>query len=464
MKALLVEEVKNVLHAEVKTLTLKGLIHGISIDSRETKKGDLFVAIRGQNYDGHDFIDDAVRTGAVGAVIDRSLPLSDTVRQHEAIILKVKDTVEALGELAKFYRTLCGSVAVIGVTGSNGKTTVREMIYHVLGKHKKGHRSPKNYNNQIGVPLTLFGVESSDEFVVVEIATNAPGEVAQLSQIAAPDVAVITRVGPSHLDGLKDIDGVSQEKVSIIAGLKRNGVLICGVDHPPTLERARGAGRHVITFGLDGNCDVYATQVERVGQMIRFMTNDRCEVVLPMTGMHNVTNALAALAAVRRLGITSQQFAEAMRDFAPVASRMQMWDVNGIAVIDDSYNANPVSMSAALDELVSYNGAKRKVFVCGDMDELGEAADEYHRRLGRELVERGVDLLLTVGPKAAVTAEAALAAGLGKGDIMRCINSKRMARLIKSMLFDGDVVLVKGSRSMEMEKVIVSLNRWKGRN
>lgn len=464
MKALLVEEVKNVLNADLKTPMIKGLVRGISIDSRKISKDDLFVALRGENFDGHDFIEDAVKAGAVAVVIDRSLPLSDAVKQSGAVVMKVDNTVAALGELAKFYRQLCGSVTVVGVTGSNGKTTVREMIYHVLSKHKKGHRSPKNFNNQIGVPMTLFGVESSDEFAVVEIATNAPGEIAALSRIAAPDVAVITRVGPSHLEGLKTVEGVSQEKVSIVAGLKRNGALICGVDHPPTLEKARAAGRHVITFGLDESCDVYATRLRRDGQMVRFVTNDRCEVVLPMVGLHNVDNALAALAVVRRLGITSQQFADAMRDFAPVSGRMQVWDVNGITIIDDSYNANPVSMDAALDELTGYNGARRRVLVCGDMEELGEAAEEYHKKLGRDVVDRKIDLLLTVGPKAALTAEAALAAGLGKGDMMRCINSKRMARLIKSLLFDGDVILVKGSRAMEMEKVIVSLNRWKGRN
>ncbi|MCK4629766.1 MAG: UDP-N-acetylmuramoyl-tripeptide--D-alanyl-D-alanine ligase, partial [Sedimentisphaerales bacterium] len=385
-------------------------------------------------------------------------------KQAGVVIMQVEDTVRALGALARFYRrNLCGSVNVVAVTGTNGKTTVREMIYHVLSRFKKGHRSPRNYNNHIGVPLTIFGIEAEHDFAVVEIGTNAPGEVAALSRIAEPDIAVITRVGPSHLEGLKDVEGVSVEKVSIVAGLKEHGVLVCGVNHPPTLERVKALGKHLIKFGLDTKCDVYAEKIERDKNGVRFVTNDRCEIRLGMLGVHNVNNALAALAVVRRLGITSEQFSQSLKDFKPAKGRMECKEVNGITIIDDSYNANPVSMTAALEELVNFPQAKRRVFVAGDMYELGEESDEFHRELGRKIARKGVELLLTVGPRGAQVAEAALEAGMGRGSIMRCKNSKRMARLIKSMLFNGDVVLVKGSRAMEMEKVIVSLDRWKGR-
>ena len=464
MKAILLEEVKNVLRAELKTPLRKGRITRVTTDSRQVKAGDLFVALRGERFDGHDFIDAAVRAGAQAVLIDRNVPLSEEVKQTGVVVMQVEDTVQALGALARFYRrNLCGSVNVVAVTGTNGKTTVREMIYHVLSRFKKGHRSPRNYNNNIGVPLTIFGIEAEHDFAVVEIGTNAPGEVATLSRIAEPDIAVITRVGPSHLDGLKDIEGVSVEKVSIVVGLKEHGVLVCGVGHPPTLERAESLGRHVIKFGLDTKCDVYAEKVERDKGGVRFVTNDRCEVRLGILGVHNVNNALAALAVVRRLGITSEQFSEAMKDFKPAKGRMECREVHGITVIDDSYNANPVSMTAALEELVNFPQAKRRVFVVGDMYELGEKSEQFHRELGRNIAGEGIELLLTVGPKGAQVAESALEAGMGRGSIMRCKNSKRMARLIKSMLYDGDVVLVKGSRAMEMENVIVSLDRWKGR-
>jgi len=462
MKAILIDEIKNVLRAELKTDVHKGLITGVTIDSRTVGRGNLFVAIRGERFDGHDFVEEAARRGAIAVVVERNIPLPGPIKQ-EIAVLQVGDTVEALGRLARFYRhDLCGSVNVVGVTGTNGKTTVREMIYQVLSRTKKGSRSPHNFNNALGVPLTLFGIESDHEFAVVEIGTNAPGEVAALSRMAEPDVAVITQVGPSHLEGLKDVEGVSVEKVSIVAGLKDHGVLVCGTDHGPTLERVGALGRHLITFGLEKDCDVYAEQVRRDTDGVRFITNDRCAVWLPMPGLHNVKNALAALAVVRRLGVSSQAFAEAMRDFAPAPGRMVCRNVNGLTIIDDSYNANPVSMASALEELMHYPEARRRVLVVGDMCELGESAGDYHEALGREVVEQGVDMLLTVGPLGAQVAEASLAAGMGRGQTMRCKNSKRMARLIKSMLFNGDVVLVKGSHAMEMEKVITSLNRWKG--
>jgi len=371
--------------------------------------------------------------------------------------------VEALGSLAQYYRRSLGSsVDVIGVTGSNGKTTVREMIYHTLSYKRRGYSSPKNYNNQIGVPITLFGIDSDHDFAVVEMGSNAPGEIAGLSRIAEPDVAVITHVGASHLEGLKDIDGVSAEKVSIVTGLRQRGVVVCGTEHGPTLEKIRTLDKGVITFGLDESCDVYATDVKRIQGGIRFLTNDHCDILLPLLGLHNVRNALAALAVVRRLGMTTAEFARAIAEFRPVDRRMVPQEVNGITIIDDSYNANPVSMKAALEELTSRADAQRRVLVCGDMNELGDHSDKYHRELGRMVAASNIDLLFAVGESAALTARAALEAGMGWSNVQRIVGSKRLARLIKSMIHNGDVILVKGSRAMEMEKVVASLARWKG--
>ncbi|MCF7958161.1 MAG: UDP-N-acetylmuramoyl-tripeptide--D-alanyl-D-alanine ligase [Phycisphaerae bacterium] len=464
MRSILLEEVKNVLRAEMKTPLGKGAVTGVTTDSRAVQPGDLFFALRGDHFDGHDFIDEVVARGAVAVVIDRKMPMSETVRNSTVSVMRVDDAVEALGVLAGFYRSkLVGSVAVIGVTGTNGKTTVREMIYHVLSKSRKVHRSPKNYNNQIGVPLTLFGIESDHQVAVVEIGTNAPGEIAPLARMAGIDVAVITHVGPSHLEGLVDVMGVSEEKVSIVTGLKGRGAIVCGVDHKPTLDKLAAMGRHVITFGLDDSCDVSAREVERVDGHYRVMTNDRCELTIPMAGLHNVKNALAALAVVRRLGVSSQAFAEAIKDFKPVAGRMVYREVNGITIIDDTYNANPVSMRSAIDELMSNDQAERRVLAFGDMGELGPDAIEIHQQFGREIAAMNVDLLLAVGPLAAHTAKAALDAGIGWSNVQKSVNSRRLARLAKSLVRNGDIILVKGSRAMAMEKVVESLERWKGR-
>ena len=463
MKSLLLEEVKHALQAELKTPSRKGVITGVKIDSRRVKTGDIFVAVVGENFDGHDFVEQAVSAGARAVVVSRNIPLSDAVRQSGVCVMRVDDTVKALGNLARFYRRSLGHcITVIAVTGSNGKTTTREMIYHVLSKSKKGHRSPSNYNNHIGVPMTMFGIEPNHEFVVVEIGSNAPGEVAALSQIVEPDVAVITQVGPSHLEGLGDVEGVSVEKVSIVAGLRDRGVVVCGVDHQATLDRVQSLGRHVITFGLDGHSDVCCRYVRHEPGSMRFETNDRCKVLLPVGGLHNVSNALAALAVVRRLGVSSQAFAAALTDFTNMQGRMGYSQVNGITIIDDSYNANPASMNAALQELASYSNARRRVFICGDMHELGEASAHYHHLLGRAIADSNVDFLLAVGAEAAVTATAALDAGMGWSQVQRSINSRRLARLVKSMIREGDVILVKGSRAMQMEKVVASLQRFRG--
>lgn len=462
MKPLLLQEIKQALRGEYKTSARKKLITGVTTDSRTVAPGDLFVALHGEHFDGHEFIDQAVAGGAVAVVADRNIPISPMITEHEVCLIKVDDTLIALGDLARFYRRSLGrSLTVIAVTGSNGKTTTREMIYHTLGKNRKGHRSPGSFNNSVGVPLTLLGVERGHDFVVVEIGSNAPGEVAALSRIAQPDIAVITSVGQSHLAGLKDTDGVSVEKVAITAGLDDHGVIICGTDHQPTLDRIKALGRRMISFGFDPAADVGATKVRRLNGHMLFETNDHIEIDLPMGGRHNVSNALAALAAVRRLGITNHDFARAMQDFTPVAQRMIYKEVNGITVIDDTYNANPSSMAVALDELLTHPHAPRRVMIVGDMGELGPESDRLHQQLGRDIAAANIDLFLAVGPQAALAATAALEAGMGWGSVTRSVSSKRLARLVKSMIHQGDVIMVKGSRMMEMEKVVESLLRFR---
>ena len=463
MKPLLLDEVKHAVRAELKTPLGKGLVKRVCTDSRQIEPQDLFIALHGDRYDGHDYIDTAIAAGARAVMIDRNMPVPDNAEASNTCVMKVNDTTEALGLLARFYRrSLRHSAQIIAVTGSNGKTTTREMIYHILSKFKKGCRSPHNYNNQIGVPLTLLGIDQDHDFAVVEIGANSPGEVAQLSRICEPNIAVITHIGPTHLEGFKDLDGVSTEKISIVVGLQEHGVVVCGIDHPPTLERLKTLGRHVITFGLDKHADVSGGNVRRTHGQVRFETNDRADVLLPIAGIHNVKNALAALAVVRRLGITSAEFARAMRDFQGAKRRMAVHPVNGITIIDDCYNASPSSMAAALAELNSITDAPRRIFVVGDMGELGDLSEHYHRQLGADIANANVDLLLAVGSQAAWTAEAALQAGMGRSSIQRAISSKRLARLIKSMIRDEDTILVKGSRAMKMELVVEALQRFRG--
>jgi len=463
MKPLLLEEVKHAIRAEARTVLRRQMITGVSTDSRRVRPGEMFVALRGERFDGHAFVEAALGAGASAVLVERNVPLTAEERQRGVAVLKVDNALEALGRLARFYRReLQHSIRVVAVTGSNGKTTTREMIYHAMSRYRKGHRSPHNYNNAVGVPLTLLGLEPEHEFAVVEMGTSGPGEIAALARIAEPDIAVITQVGPSHLEGLRDLDGVSGEKMGIVAGLREHGVLIVGLDHQGVFDRARALGCHLITFGMSERADVSALRVWREGSRLGFETNDRCTVELPAAGLHNVSNALAALAACRRLGLTTRQFADALRDFQPVPGRLSARQVNGITILDDSYNANPSSMAAALAEIASRTAAGRRIFVCGDMCELGAASEQYHRDLGRAIAAAPVDLLLTVGSQAARTAEAALEAGMGRARVQRCTTAKRLARLIKALLHDEDVILVKGSRAMALEEVVRALERYPG--
>ncbi|MBN2212036.1 MAG: UDP-N-acetylmuramoyl-tripeptide--D-alanyl-D-alanine ligase [Sedimentisphaerales bacterium] len=464
MKPFLAEEIKQITHAELLTPLGRGLVTGVSTDSRRIKPGDLFVALRGEHFDGHDFIDQAVTAGAKTVLVEGKPVLSEFLRIQGTCVMRVNDTIKALGELARSYRRgLEHSITMIAVTGSNGKTTTREMIYHVLSRRRKGHRSPASYNNAVGVPLTLFGMEPDNDFAVVELGSSAPGEIAELSRITEPDIAVITSVSATHLEGLKTVDQVSREKLSVVAGLTNRGALVCPTDHDLTLERALSLGRQIITFGLEPGAAVSAHDIAWAPGSISFETNDRCRIELPLAGIHNVRNALAALATVRRLGVTSAEFAQAVKDFQPIDARMVIKHINGLVVIDDSYNANPASMSAALTELVRHRRpGGRLIMVCGDMCELGVEAQRYHSELGRQIAAAKIDLLFTVGDLAAIAATSAVEMGMPRGLVQRAINSRRLARLIKASLRDGDVICVKGSRAMKMETIIKSMERYRG--
>ena len=463
MKSLLLNEVRQAVHGEWKTEFHKGLVNGVSTDSRQIKQDDLFIALRGQKHDGHKFIGDAIAAGAKGVIVDRNMPLTEQMQAQDICVIQVPDTLVALGQLARFYRKVLGhGVTVIAVTGSNGKTTTKEMIYHVLSKHRNGWRSPGNFNNAVGVPLSVFGIDPDHDFAVLELGTNAPGEIAALSRIAQPDIAVVTSVSAAHLEGLRNLDGVCAEKASIVTGLRERGVIVCSNEYQPLVDKLRPTGHTLIRFGIDQNAEISASELEARDGTVRFRTNDRAEVRLPMIGQHNVHNALAALAVSRRLGISSDAFADAIADFPGIPRRMSVHDVNGITIIDDAYNANPAGMAAAIEELVRRSGARRRVFACGDMLELGADAEYYHRELGRLIARSNIDLLFATGELSAITAQAAIENGMGVGAVQKSINSRRLARLIKSSIRDEDVILVKGSFSMQMDLVVGSLKRYRG--
>ncbi len=430
-------------------------IEGVTIDSRTAQPGYLFVAIRGETHDGHDYLIQAAKAGCVCAIVDRNVPLDESIaRLYGGGLIGVEDTVRALGDLAAAYRQHL-TATVIAVTGSNGKTTVKRMIHHILSRQMTGKASPKSFNNAIGVPLTLLAVETSDEYAICEVGTNAPGEILGLARIVQPDVAVITQVSQAHLEGLGHLDRIAIEKASLLAPLEASGMAIVRGDNEP-LDRALTAyDCRMIRFGEGDACELRLTDYQPTATGQRFELNGRLWVEMPLLGRHNACNALAAIAVAQRLGFDQEIAAASLADFTGVEMRLEPIDIGPVRVINDAYNANPASMVAAW-QVVCDLPAERRVLVLGDMRELGEQAAALHHELGEQIAAGHVDLVVGVGELGRLIAEAA-----GKGGVAtECFDSTDLAeKTIATLLTPGDVILLKGSRSMGLDRLLTPIRQ-----
>ena len=450
MKPLTLEEIRAAVHGRWMARGQETSFTSVAIDTRTAQPGELFFAIRGEKMDGHDFLLQAAEAGCEAAVAALDADLPDDVREaFPGGVVGVADTTAALGELGAMNRRQLGAT-VVAVTGSNGKTTVKRLIHHVLSRRLKGTCSPKSFNNKIGVPLTLLGVSPGDDYVVCELGTNAPGEIAALARMTRPDVAVITSLGPAHLERLGGIERIAAEKASILGSLAEDGLAVIFGDSDLLLRAAKAYRRRVIRFGLSDEAELRLTGRERLGRSQRFHLNDHLWVALPLPGEHNALNALAAIAVAQRFGFERADAAAALADFAGEAMRLQWQDVPGGTIVNDAYNANPASLAAAAAVLAGCEGPRR-VLIAGDMKELGDRAEQIHRQVGRELGDRGIELVITVGPLARRLAEGADEAGLETASFETC---QALQPELPRLLREGDAVLVKGSRAMAMEQLI----------
>ena len=433
----------------------------VSTDSRTTKVGDCFFAIPGENFDGHDYVSDAFAKGAVCAVVSKDI---DDEESAGKCLLKVEDTIKALGELAREYRRRAG-YKVVAITGSAGKTTTRQILFHVLSKRFGVHQSPKSFNNQIGVPLTLLGAGSDDQIVIAELGSNHPGEISYLTRIAEPDIAVVTNVHPAHLEGFGDLQTIIQEKSSISEGLRPGGVFIINADFDRLVDACRAKGLSFTTFGKSDGCDYRAGNIRPDGLAGRF-TIDGVEIYLPLAGPGNVENALAAWAVCSQLGLNIRDFAEALRTLPPVSMRAEVQNIGTLTVLNDCYNANPASMRNAIDILaqIDQTGQRRRVFICGDMAELGRHAEQLHAELGKYIIQANVQLLLTVGKLAETTATSVRASS---GDNMqtKCYeDAVSINNNLHKYIKDYDIILIKGSRVAKLETVVEKIKELFSRN
>ncbi|MCG3129255.1 MAG: UDP-N-acetylmuramoyl-tripeptide--D-alanyl-D-alanine ligase [Phycisphaerae bacterium] len=429
-------------------------IRGVNTDSRRVVPGELFVAIRGERFDGHDFMADAAARGA-------SAVLAETGRGTSPAggppLVRVRDTVAALGALAASHRrTLRGKV--IAVAGSNGKTTTKLMIHHLLSGRWRGTAAPGSFNNQIGVPLTLLAASSDDDYVVVEIGTNARGEVAALAAITSPDAGVITSIGEEHLEGLGDRAGVAAEECALLPAIRRDGRAFVNLDSAEVEPHLHAAPAALLTLGRSARASLRLAAARVEPPWTCAETSDGLRFRLPMCGVHNADNALAALAVARWLGVRDDEIVTRLAGVALPGMRNQVVQVGGVTIINDAYNANPPSVVAALDFLEAMPTAGRRWAVLGEMRELGPASAEQHRRVAADARRRGIGGFVLVGAAAALMGPDLPPDGATRR-VARCGDAEECACLLARELHPGDVVLLKASRAVQLERVLEPLGR-----
>jgi UDP-N-acetylmuramoyl-tripeptide--D-alanyl-D-alanine ligase len=453
MKSFTIEDLAKVIGA-APVENARGLFAGVSIDSRTIEPADCFFAVPGEKFDGHCFLEDAFAKGAACAVVrndaGHDYPPNRTV-------LKVDDTLRALGDFAREYRRRM-SFKVIAITGSVGKTTTRRIIHHVLGQHFRVFQSPRSFNNNIGVPLTLLGACGEDEIIVAELGSNHPGEIAYLTRIALPDIALVTNVHPVHLAGFGSLQVIAEEKLSISEGLAPGGVLIINADSDSLVNLCRAKRLDYIGFGATDASDIRAADITHSGFGSNFAI-DGASVYLPLPGAGNVENALAAWAVCGRFGLTADDFAQALKNLPPVPLRAELLQIGTLTVLNDSYNANPASMKNALDILTNIDpaGKRRLVFVCGDMAELGQQSRRFHAELGALAARTKVQLLLAVGESARVAAQAAEKAAQHRLQTICFDDAASVCNNLDKFVKQSDIILVKGSRVTGLETVVERL-------
>ena len=460
---LTVDEILKATNGTVIKESSVSVFKGLSTDSRSTSKGTLFLPIIGKIFDGHDFIATAIKDGASGSLVQRGLEGKIKAISGDATLILVDDTLKALGDIARFWRSKF-EIPVIAVTGSSGKTTTKEMMAEIIGLAKRVLKSRGNFNNLVGLPLTLLEMNTSHETAILEMGTNARGEIGRLTRIAKPDVGLITNIGPAHLEGLESMDVVKEEKWDLFNNMKNRGVAIINSDDDLLSTLASHWKGKSVTFGIEKDADVRAERITKnVGMGANFILkingNSR-ELTMSTAGEHNVYNALAAAASSLAVGIEYDLICEGLTSFKPISGRMEILKLkNGAFLIDDAYNANPASVSAALKTLKNLRGKHGSTVILGDMLELGVWAEEMHEGIGSLMADTGVDTIFLRGELARMVAKGAIKKGLKNDRIFFHETTEEIVAHLKSYLKKGDWMLVKGSRKMRMGEIVEEIIR-----
>ncbi len=434
----------------------RAIAEGYSIDSRTLRPGDLFFAVKGERLDGHDFVEQALARGAAAAVVRKDQLARYSVKTR---LLAVEDTLVALQTLATAVRRLWGKL-VVGVTGSAGKTTTKEAIAHLLATRYRVLKSEGNFNNHFGLPLMLLKLQPEQEVAVIEIGMSHPGEIGALAKIAQPEIGVVICVAPVHLEFFNSVSEIARAKYELIASLPAGGTAVLNADDEYVSQFGRDFKGKVVRFGLKAPADIRAEHIQQCGALgSEFdLVVDGCreKATLPLVGNHNVSNALAAVAVALERGLTPSEAVEALRTLAPADRRGQVVQLGNITVINDCYNSNPKALNAMVDVLAAIP-AKRHIVVAGEMLELGSSGEELHRRAGRHMAEKKIDVLLGVRGLAQPMVEAARQAGIRAEFVP---TPETAGEWLAQETRGGDVVLLKASRGVKLER---ALETWQSR-
>ena len=422
----------------------------VSTDSRTLQPGDLFVPLRGDNFDGHRFVEQASERGAVGAMVEESWK-GETGKTFA--LIRVPDTLVGYQNLAAGYRNSL-PLKVIAITGSNGKTSTKDFVAATLSRGFRVTKTEGNFNNHVGLPQTMLAASANDEIAVWEIGMNHPGEIAALAKLARPDVAIVTNIGVAHIEFMGSREAIATEKGALAEAIGAEGTVILNADDSFSEAIAARTSAKVVMAGIE-NGFIRASEVSQSATGCEFTIMEgahRCRAQLPVPGIHMVQNAMLAIAAGRTFGLSLEECAAGLASAPLTKARLQIKKINGVQFIDDSYNANPDSMKAALRTLVELEADGRRIAVLGEMSELGEESERSHRDVGEAAAAFGIDELIAVGKPGAGMARAAQKAGLKKS--IAVDDASEAAALLRENALPGDLILVKGSRSARMERVL----------
>lgn len=434
------------------------MVKGVTIDTRKIEENNLFIPFKGERTDGHKFVEDAITNGGASAALWQK----DVPNPPEDLpIIIVEDTTVALQELARSYRNSL-DIKVVGITGSNGKTTTKDMTADLLALKFKVQKTEGNFNNHLGLPLTLLRLREDTEVAVLEMGMSSKGEIEFLTEMGRPDAVIITNIGESHLLDLGSREAIADAKLEIISGLRENGLIIFNGDEPLLQERLKdynGTG-NLKTFGSSSDNDLYPVSVEPMENGSRFKTNQGTETFeLPVLGNHNILNALAAMLAAEFLGVPFGKMNEGFAGLKLTNMRMELSEgAKGEKIINDAYNASPTSMNAAIDLVANLTGYSRKILVLGDMLELGPLEGEYHYKVGTSLDAGKIDCVFTYGKLSEMTAKGAREV-LGEEKVFAYQDKQALSDELKKHVTNETIVLVKASRGMKLEEVVQSLQK-----